>query len=84
MLDVANIDKDIELNSTFDIGGLVRQLRLSNYLMPMFEAIVNSIQSIYLSKIKEGYIEVYIVILNKQKLTSRIIVSIECKKLKAS
>lgn len=60
MLDVANIDKDIELNSTFDIGGLVRQLRLSNYLMPMFEAIVNSIQSIYLSKIKEGYIEVYI------------------------
>lgn len=60
MLDVVNIDKEIEINPTLDIQGLVRQLKMSNYLMPLFEAIVNSIQSIYLSGIKNGYIEIYI------------------------
>ena len=60
MLNTIDIDKDLNINSTLYIEGLVRQLKLSNYLMPMFEAIVNSIQSIYLSKIKNGYIEVYI------------------------
>ena len=60
MLDIIDIDKNIEINSTLDIDGLVRQLKLSNYLMPMFEAIVNSIQSILLSNNKNGYIEVYI------------------------
>lgn len=60
MLNIINIDKELEINSTLDIAGLVRQLKVSNYLMPMFEAVVNSIQSIYLSKIKNGYIEIYI------------------------
>lgn len=60
MLKSIDIDKELEINSTLDIVGLVRQLKVSNYLMPMFEAIVNSIQSIYLSKIKNGYIEIYI------------------------
>lgn len=60
MLNIIDIDKELEINSTLDIAGLVRQLKVSNYLMPMFEAVVNSIQSIYLSKIKNGYIEIYI------------------------
>lgn len=60
MLGTIDIDNGIEINSTLDINGLVRQLKLSNYLMPMFEAIVNSIQSIYLAGNQNGYIEVYI------------------------
>ena len=60
MVDIANIDKSIEINPTLDIQGLVRQLKMNNYLMPLFEAIVNSIQSIYLSKIKDGHIEIYV------------------------
>lgn len=60
MLDVVDIDKSIEISPTLDIQGLVRQLKMSNYLMPLFEAVVNSIQSIYLSGIKNGYIEIYI------------------------
>lgn len=60
MLNIIDIDKELEINSTLDIAGLVRQLKVTNYLMPMFEAIVNSIQSIYLSGIKNGQIEIYI------------------------
>ena len=60
MQKVGSIDDEFDLNSTLDINGMVRQLKISNYLMPMFEAIVNSIQSIFLAKNNNGYIEVYI------------------------
>ncbi len=54
------LKEEINKETSFNIQGLVNQLNFSNYLMPLYEAVINSIQSIELGKIKNGYIEIYI------------------------
>lgn len=54
------LKEEINKETSFNIEGLVNQLNFSNYLMPLYETVINSIQSIELGKIKKGYIEIYI------------------------
>jgi len=54
------LKEEINKETSFNIQGLVNQLNFSNYLMPLYETVINSIQSIELGKIKNGYIEIYI------------------------
>lgn len=54
------LKEEIDKETSFNIQGLVNQLTFSNYLMPLYETVINAIQSIELSKVKNGYIEIYI------------------------
>ena len=54
------LKEEIDKETSFNIQGLVNQLAFSNYLMPLYETVINAIQSIELSKVKNGYIEIYI------------------------
>ena len=54
------LKEEINKETSFNMQGLVNQLNFSNYLMPLYETVINSIQSIELGKIKNGYIEIYI------------------------
>ena len=60
MQTIQKIDNELKIESSFEMLGLVGQLKCTNYLMPLFESIVNSIQSIQLGNIKNGIIEIHI------------------------
>ena len=45
-------DEDISLDNSIEFQGLVQQIKCNNYLMPLYEAVINSIQSIQINKIK--------------------------------
>lgn len=53
-------DEDLSLDNSIEFQGLVQQIQCHNYLMPLYEAIINSIQSLQINKIKNGKIEIYI------------------------
>ncbi len=67
---IQELREQISKETSFEIPGLVNQLRCNNYLIPLFEAVVNAIQSIYISNIKNGHIEIYIDRLGGQKSLS--------------
>lgn len=54
------LEENLNLDNSIEFQGLVQQIKCSNYLMPLFEAIVNAIQSIQINKIKNGKIDIYI------------------------
>ncbi len=53
-------DEDLSLDNSIEFQGLVQQIKCNNYLMPLYEAVINSIQSIQIHKIKNGQIDIYI------------------------
>lgn len=55
-----DIKEEINKETKFNIPGLVNQLSCNNYLVPLFEAVVNAIQSIQIGKVKNGLIQIYI------------------------
>lgn len=55
-----NIKSKIKTETSIELIGLVNQTNCNNYLMPMFEAIVNSIQSIQINNIQNGRIDIVI------------------------
>lgn len=57
---IETIKEEINKETSFNIQGLVNQLNYSNYLMPLYETVINAIQSIELGNIKNGRIEIYI------------------------
>lgn len=57
---IEEIKEQINKETSFEIQGLVNQLKCSTYLIPLFEAVVNAIQSTHISKIRNGHIEIYI------------------------
>ena len=40
------LKEEIDKETSFNIQGLVNQLAFSNYLMPLYETVINAIQSI--------------------------------------
>ncbi len=53
-------DEDLSLDNSIEFQGLVQQIKCNNYLMPLYEAVINSIQSIQINRIKNGKIDIYI------------------------
>lgn len=62
-----NIKSKIKTETSIELIGLVNQTNCNNYLMPMFEAIVNSIQSIQINNIQNGRIDIVIDRINEQQ-----------------
>lgn len=62
-------EENLNLDNSIEFQGLTQQIKCSNYLMPLFEAIVNAIQSIQINKIKNGKIDIYIERDNDVQLT---------------